>query len=227
MSRARSTVGAVRERAVAGAVATETMQAKQPKSTQSKSTTQTAQMPQSVQTAQVSRPPEHPLRQLMDAPLRATPASPSAEEAPRQGNVTPNGLVVGELLGFVDGVPLVTYPGQPGQAALRARTTVDLHGAHVGRQVALMFESADPRRPLVMGVLRGEATSPEASGVGSVEVDADGERLVVTAKDQLVLRCGASSITLTKAGKVLIQGKYISSRSSGVNRIKGGSVQIN
>jgi hypothetical protein len=42
-----------------------------------------------------------------------------------------------------------------------------------------------------------------------------------------VLRCGQASVTLTKAGKVLIRGTYVSSRSSGVNRIKGGSVQLN
>jgi uncharacterized protein (DUF2345 family) len=62
---------------------------------------------------------------------------------------------------------------------------------------------------------------------GQVEVDADGERLIVTAKDRLVLRCGKASITLTKEGKVLVEGTYLSSRSSGVNRIKGGSVQLN
>jgi len=62
---------------------------------------------------------------------------------------------------------------------------------------------------------------------GSVEMDVDGERLVVTAQEQLVLRCGQASITLTKEGKVLIQGTYVSNRSSGVMRIKGGSVQLN
>jgi hypothetical protein len=168
----------------------------------------------------------HPLQPLMRAPLRTSAALPTDTGA-ASATASQAGVVVGEVLGFVDGVALVSYSGQPGAAALRARTTVDLHGAHVGRKVVMMFESADPARPIVMGLLRGEVSSPEASGAGSVEVDADGERLIVTAKDQLVLRCGASSITLTKAGKVLIQGKYVSSRSSGVNRIKGGSVQIN
>jgi hypothetical protein len=51
--------------------------------------------------------------------------------------------------------------------------------------------------------------------------------MIVSAKEQLVLRCGKASITLTKAGKVLIRGEYVQSRSSGVNRIRGGSVQIN
>jgi hypothetical protein len=51
--------------------------------------------------------------------------------------------------------------------------------------------------------------------------------MIVSARKQLVFRCGRASITLTEDGKVLIQGTYLSSRSSGVHRIKGGSVQIN
>ena len=51
--------------------------------------------------------------------------------------------------------------------------------------------------------------------------------MIVSAKEQLVLRCGKASITLTKAGKVLIEGSYVSSRSTGVNRVKGGSIQLN
>ena len=136
--------------------------------------------------------------------------------------------VIGELVAIADdgATPLVLYPGQPGTAALRARVVLDLHAEHVGRSVVLSFEGGNPSRPIVMGVLRD--TRPATSeGAGRVQVDADGERLVVTAKDQLVLQCGKASITLTKAGKVLIQGTYISSRSTGVNRIKGGSVQLN
>jgi hypothetical protein len=79
----------------------------------------------------------------------------------------------------------------------------------------------------VLGVVREPGHKPFESSPGTVDVDVDGERLVVTAKEQLVLRCGRASITLTRAGKVLIQGAYISSRSTGANRIKGGSVQLN
>lgn len=57
--------------------------------------------------------------------------------------------------------------------------------------------------------------------------DATVERQVIEAREELVFRCGESSITLTKAGKITIQGKYLVSRSSGVNRILGGSVDIN
>jgi uncharacterized protein (DUF2345 family) len=92
--------------------------------------------------------------------------------------------------------------------------------------VVLQFEGGDPSLPIVMGVLRQTDNQPlEASG--NVQVDADGVRMVVSAKEQMVLQCGKASITLTKAGKVLIQGSYVSSRSTGVNRVKGGSVQLN
>jgi hypothetical protein len=141
-----------------------------------------------------------------------------------------HGVLTGVLIGLdYDGrTPLVLYPGQPGTAAIAAATTVDLHGAHIGRQLVLMFESGDPARPVVLGLLRSRQQPwPLASQPGRVEVEADGERLIVSAKEQLVLRCGKASITLTKEGKVLIQGAYVSNRSSGVMRIKGGSVQIN
>ncbi len=138
-------------------------------------------------------------------------------------------VVTGELIAITDEgrTPLVLFPGQPGSAAVRARTVVDLHGPHIGQPVVLMFEGGNASRPIVMGVLRQAEGWAMAERPAQVEVDADGERLIVSAKEQLVMRCGKASITLTKAGKVLIQGSYVSSRSTGVNRVKGGSVQLN
>ena len=140
-----------------------------------------------------------------------------------------DGVVVAQIVGFMDNgaTPLVTYVQQPGTAAIPARAIVDLHGEHIGQDVVLMFEGGDPLRPIVMGYVRGDKNWRLPEQPGQVEVDADGQRLVVNAKEQIVLRCGKASITLTKAGKVLVQGTYVLSRSSGVNRIKGGSVQLN
>ncbi|WOB06078.1 DUF6484 domain-containing protein [Piscinibacter gummiphilus] len=137
-------------------------------------------------------------------------------------------VVVGEIVAITDGgcTPLVLFPGQPGTAALRARTVLDLHGAHVGQQAVLSFENGDASRPIVMGVLRQPGDRP-LDAPGQVHLDTDGERMIVNAKQELVLQCGKASITLTSAGKVLIQGSYVSSRSTGVNRLKGGSVQLN
>jgi hypothetical protein len=50
---------------------------------------------------------------------------------------------------------------------------------------------------------------------------------VFDAKDEIQLRCGKSSVTLRKDGKIEIKGTQIVSRASGVNRIKGASVAIN
>ena len=152
----------------------------------------------------------------------------NAPAVPRRVDTAPGGVVVGELLALTDegGTALVRLPSLAGGGAVRARSTVDLHGAHIGKSLVLMFENGDAARPIVMGVLRA-AGWPLDNKPGQVEVLADGERLVVSAKEQLVLRCGKASITLTKVGKVLIEGTYVSSRSSGVNRLKGGSVQLN
>jgi len=140
-----------------------------------------------------------------------------------------NGLVVGQIVGFKDNgaTPLVVYPDQPGTVAIPARAILDLSGQHIGQDVALMFEREDPTRPIVIGCVRDKKNWRLPQQPGQVQVDVDGERLVVSAKEQIVLRCGKASITLTRAGKVLIQGSYVLSRSSGVNRIKGGSVQLN
>jgi hypothetical protein len=152
-----------------------------------------------------------------------------APEAANEPAPAMTGSVLGTLIGFRDDgrVPLVIFPGQPGSAAVTAATTIDVHGIHIGRQVVLVFEGADPGSPIIVGLLRSARAWTLPEQPAQVEVDADGERLMVTAKEQLVLRCGTASITLTKDGKVLIQGTYVSHRSSGVMRIKGGSVQIN
>jgi hypothetical protein len=139
------------------------------------------------------------------------------------------GARCGVLVGIADAgrTPLVMFPGQRGSAAVAARSTVDVHGSHVGREMVLMFEDGDPTRPIIVGCLARKDGQEVRTVPGQIEIEADGERCLVTAREQLVLRCGKATITLTKSGKVLIEGTYISSRSSGVNRIKGGSVQLN
>lgn len=179
-------------------------------------------------TAEVSE--DSPLSPLLQGPARTGSDLAAAQAAPGLATNTPiTGVRIGELLALADEgrTPVVRYPGQPGSQALTARSTVDLHGLHIGQPVVLMFENGEPTHPIVMGVLRGQAGWPLAEQPAQVEVDTDGQRLIVSAKEQLVLRCGKASITLTQAGKVLIDGTYVLNRSSGVNRIKGGSVQLN
>ncbi len=121
------------------------------------------------------------------------------------------GAVVGILTGFDKaGNPLVR--SDDSDEIVMARTAISLDESHIGRDVVMLLEKGNARKPIVLGVLRSPL---------------DVERKTIAAKQEIVLRCGKASITLTRAGKVLIRGAYLLSRSSGVNRIQGGSVQIN
>lgn len=62
--------------------------------------------------------------------------------------------------------------------------------------------------------------------VGMLQPLSPPARQEITATEQVVLRSGAASITLTAAGKVLLRGGYVSSWSNGVNRIVGRSVRL-
>jgi hypothetical protein len=111
-----------------------------------------------------------------------------------------------------------------------ARIGVALTREDVGCEVAVLFENGDPRRPLVMGIVRPwplQSEEEQAMPSPAQDLAIDGERLILTGRREIVLRCGKASITLTRAGKVIIRGAHLSSRSSGANRIKGGSVQLN
>lgn len=61
----------------------------------------------------------------------------------------------------------------------------------------------------------------------SETVKVDGKKILIEGQEEVVLKCGESSITLTKAGKIVIRGKYLLSRAAGINRILGGAVQVN
>jgi hypothetical protein len=135
-------------------------------------------------------------------------------------------VMVGSLAGFsAEGFPLVDHSHHPATQPVPARTTVELTEKEIGRDVVLVFEGGAPDKPIIMGLLQSPRVTPAQTQL--VDVRTDGEQLVFSADKEIVLRCGRSSITLTRAGKVLIRGAYLLSRSSGVNRIKGGSVQIN
>ncbi|MFO0552208.1 MAG: DUF6484 domain-containing protein [Polyangiaceae bacterium] len=127
------------------------------------------------------------------------------------------GVVIGRLVALGGG-PQVSWAGAPRGTA--AKSLVPLSEAQLGREVALMFEEQDPSRPLVTGVVERFEPALDGPEQGKLQV-------TVEAPDELVLRAGAASITLTRAGKILIRGAYVSSTATGTNRIRGGTVEIN
>ncbi len=145
------------------------------------------------------------------------------------GLPAPGQPAVGRLLGFdLLGQPLVGgIAALPGER-VPARSTVPLRRAQVGQGVVLLFEGGDARAPLIMGVLEAQPLQEDGgAAVAPASVQVDGQRQVIQAESEVVLRCGDASITLTRAGKVVIKGHYILSRSSGANKIKGAFIDIN
>jgi hypothetical protein len=149
------------------------------------------------------------------------------------------GVVIGEIFTVADEAGdqkiFVTYPGNPYTTPLLALTTVKLNGSDSGKQVVLSFDQGNPLRPIITGVLQNSASPVEelsldvSKELNSKQLQAklDGDQVTLSAEKEIVLQCGKSSITLTKAGKIIIRGEYLLSRATGVNKIKGGAVQIN
>jgi Domain of unknown function (DUF6484) len=131
----------------------------------------------------------------------------------------PADVVIGRIVSVgEDGAPQVDYVGNPASEPVRALATARYDGVMPGASVALMFIEGDRARPLAMGVVSQPETMPAT---------APEERLTAPAAREIVLQCGRASIVLTRAGKVLVRGTYLSLRSSGMHRITGASVQIN
>jgi hypothetical protein len=143
------------------------------------------------------------------------------------------GHVIGQLI-RVDGEgPRVEYGDNP-HGPLLARSTVPLSALpQAGAiDVLLTFEGERSDAPVIVGVL--EPTAPAAPPGATAEASpkevharVDGKRITITAIDEIELVCGEASITLRRNGRVVIRGAYVETRSRGVNRVKGGSVQIN
>jgi hypothetical protein len=144
-----------------------------------------------------------------------------------------DGVIIGVLVSYDQSGPAkVAFDAESADAPTSAQSIVPLTPIDVGRKVCLMFEQGERMRPIIMGFIQ-DTDDHRISGSDTsivpttLEAKVDGERVLIEGKQEIVLKCGKASITLTKAGKVLIRGTYLLSRSSGVNRIKGGSVQVN
>jgi hypothetical protein len=160
----------------------------------------------------------------------------------RAASPSVGGIVLGLFVGFnKEGEPLVDFPGNPTGNCIPSRFTVALTEQDRGRDVALVFESGDAARPILLGLIQPATPNPQRllakagtvkTSIGPTDgkkIDAmvDGKCIEIEGQDQIVLRCGEASITLRRNGRVIIRGIYVESRSKGVNRIKGGSVLIN
>jgi hypothetical protein len=142
----------------------------------------------------------------------------ASESAPRRID----GIVLLPLIGLHDDYGMLDA-AQVGLAPALLAPVVgtSITASDVGRTAAVSFIGGDVRSPLILGLLAERAT-PVAEATDTVP-----ERVVITAAQEIVLRCGDASLTLTHSGRVLLRGEHISSQSAGVHAIRGATVQIN
>jgi hypothetical protein len=133
-----------------------------------------------------------------------------------------DGVVIGLLIGFEEGAPLVVFVGNPREEAVKARSLATLNGDAIGAEVALIFEGGDPGRPLVVGRI----VAPARRQVPT-QAEREGETMMITAENRIELRCGRASIIMEKDGRISIRGGQLVSQASGVNRIRGAAVHLN
>lgn len=130
-----------------------------------------------------------------------------------------DGVAIGMLLGFVDGRPLVVFPGNRAAAGVPARSLAPLGPEDLGAEVALLFEEGDPGRPLVVGrIVRPGAPA---------ESERRAAKVSIVGEERIELRCGAATILMEKDGRIVIRGAHVVSHASGANRVRGGSVHLN
>ncbi len=150
--------------------------------------------------------------------------------------------LLGTLAEFDEqGRPLIRVALNDQWHTLATTPVVPVSRSDLGRQSVVMLPGASFTAPLLMGFVHtplsmalSQSEKPERepdadeSASYSVEVDEEPAReLILEGKEKVVLRCGAASITLTEAGKIILRGEHRVSRSHGVNRILGASVQMN
>jgi hypothetical protein len=137
---------------------------------------------------------------------------------------------IGRLQGFdLADRPLVTNLEALPRQVVTARTSVALRRQMLGSDVVVLYQGGDPTLPIIVGVIQDSSMALDnpLPPPPQTVVMADDDRYVISAEREIVLRCGDASITLTRAGKVIIKGRYVLSRSSGYNKIKGAAIDIN
>ena len=150
-----------------------------------------------------------------------------------------SGTRIGSITGIdKKGLILIDFPGNtlgplPARFVQSIKQKLLKHGVPINDKILIIFENDDPGLPIIIDAIcdtlddQAESDAVAFQVQETEDVTIDGRRVTFDAKEQIELRCGKSSIILTRAGKVLIHGAYLLSRSTGANRIKGGSVQLN
>ena|ERR1700687_6021005 len=148
-----------------------------------------------------------------------------------------DGARIGRIVAFEAGEVRVDYDGNlSGPLVARVSAALDdsslMQAARQQRETLLLFEEGEPRKPVVVALLRSRtplvdalltSTPPQPQKVARI----DGKRVAIEGSEEVVLMCGEATLTLRRDGRIILKGVNIVSRASQVQRIRGGTVQIN
>lgn len=133
-------------------------------------------------------------------------------------SVPASGIVTGQIVSIEeDGELFIDYPGNtigPTRAKTLARRV------QAGATVLIVFERGNNELPIVLGVLHdGVQTRRKVLRLKA-------RKIVLEADEELLLRCGESSVSATQ-GKIVLKGRDLVSRAARINKVRGATVLIN
>jgi hypothetical protein len=138
---------------------------------------------------------------------------PAFDRTPRHGSHASS------IVDFdAEGQPRVDVDG----VAVSARATVEVSREDLGREAMVTFLEGDPTRPVITGLFVAPKAPPRRRHMKIKAQELDFE-----ASSKITFECGKSSITLHRDGKIVLRGEHLLSRASGVNRIRGGNIELN
>lgn len=130
-----------------------------------------------------------------------------------------SGVMVLEIVGSDgQGRPLVRLPGEEADRCLRIAWMNDEPDWAECEGLPALVALPDGEEPVLLGLLE----APPSSGPEKVP-----EKVHIEGEEEIVIRCGKAKIAMRADGRIEIRGGHLISRSSGPNKIKGGSVQLN
>jgi hypothetical protein len=125
-----------------------------------------------------------------------------------------------------EGRVLVDFPENRARRPIEARFVslgafpIDV-ASLAGASVLMVFEDANPFRPIILGPLFDRISSFPKTPSQSPN------NAMVEAQEEILLRCGESSLSMKKDGKIVLKGRTIVSRASRTNKMRGALVAIN
>ena len=146
--------------------------------------------------------------------------------------LAPN-VMIGTVCAVQNGLPTVQCSGSENQYILHRSLQHPLGSGTptVGTQVLFICEDRQRSKAILIGVLVNLEPMPREhtfeTAARKTCAQIDGQQVVLEAEQEIVLRCGKGSLTLTADGRIVMKGVEITSRAQRTHKIRGAVVNIN